>query len=58
LNNVVERICKEAVVRYFYVLFFLEGLRHEKRQSLWSVSRPEFEPITFIKQVRSVTVPR
>jgi len=58
VTNELERICKEAVVGYFYVLFFLEGLRQEKRQSLWSVSRPEFEPITFRKQVRSATVPR
>jgi hypothetical protein len=62
VNNEVVRICKEAVVGYFYVLFcpgfFLEGLKHETRQSLWSVSRPEFEPITFRKQVRSATVLR
>jgi hypothetical protein len=62
MNNEMERIWKEAVVGYFYVLvcpgFFLEGLRHEKRQSLRSVSRPEFEPITFRKQVKSATVPR
>jgi len=62
LNNELERICKEAVVGYIYVLFcprfFLEGLRHKKRQSLWSVFRQEFEPITFRKQVRSATAPR
>jgi hypothetical protein len=62
VNNEVERICKEAVVGYFYALFytrfFLEGLSHEKRQSLWSVSRPEFEPITFRKHVRSVSALR
>ena len=62
VNNEMERICKEAVVGYFYMLFctgfYLKGLRHEKRQSLWSASRPEFEPITFRKQVRSATALR
>jgi hypothetical protein len=38
VNNEVEKICKEAVVGYFYVL--LSRIFPGGTESLWSVTRP------------------